>query len=45
MLQYLDEVFELHGHIDDAAHRRLVAARELDQGHQAGLDTKLSLKF
>ena len=39
----LDQVLQLHRHVDDPLHWRLVAAGELDQGHQARLQRKLRL--
>ena len=39
----LDEVLELHGDIYDALDRGLVAAGELDQGHQPRLQRELGL--
>ena len=39
----LDEVLELHGDIYDALDWGLVAAGELDQGHQPGLQRELGL--
>ena len=39
----LDQVLQFHRHVDDPLDRRLVAAGELDQGHQARLQRKLRL--
>ena len=43
MPHLLDQVLQLHRHVDDPLHWRLVAAGELDQGHQARLQRKLRL--
>ena len=39
----LDQVLQLHRHVDDPLDWRLVAAGELHQGHQAGLQRELRL--
>ena len=39
----LDEVLELHGDVYDPLDRGLVAAGELDQGHQPRLQRELGL--
>ena len=39
----LDEVLELHGDVYDPLYRGLVAAGELDQGHQPRLQRELGL--